>query len=50
MGTFRTTPEHLKLPLKTVEPEWLGAEDSLPENFDSRLAWPNCDSIKEIRD
>ena len=27
----------------------LAAED-LPENFDSRVNWPKCESIKEIRD
>jgi cathepsin B len=24
--------------------------DNIPDNFDSREAWPNCDSIKEVRD
>jgi len=24
--------------------------DSIPDNFDSRTAWPGCDSIKEVRD
>lgn len=36
---------HEKLPRSTLEV----AED-IPDNFDSREAWPNCDSIKEIRD
>jgi len=22
---------------------------TIPESFDSRTAWPNCESIKEIR-
>lgn len=24
--------------------------DDIPDNFDSREAWPKCESIKEIRD
>lgn len=23
---------------------------NIPENFDAREAWPNCQSIKEVRD
>ncbi|XP_055617229.1 cathepsin B-like [Toxorhynchites rutilus septentrionalis] len=28
----------------------LEADDDLPENFDSREQWPNCPTIREIRD
>ena len=38
---------HNTLPLKKETK--LGAFE-LPENFDSREAWPNCPSIGEIRD
>jgi len=48
MGSLKT-PEHLKLPVKLSDPKWLNAE-SLPENFDSRTAWPNCESLREVRD
>ena len=44
MGTLET-PEHLKLPLKDIEPL-----KDIPESFDSRQAWPNCTSLKEVRD
>lgn len=45
MGTFVDLTDDLKLPLKDIEP----LED-LPDHFDSREQWPNCESIKEIRD
>ena len=38
-------PISKKLPLKPIV-----IADSIPTNFDSRTAWPNCDSIKEVRD
>jgi cathepsin B len=44
MGTLET-PEHLKLPLKNIEPL-----QDIPEEFFSAQAWPNCESIKEVRD
>lgn len=44
MGTLET-PEHLQLPLKDVEPL-----KDIPEEFFSADAWPNCESIKEVRD
>lgn len=34
------------LPLKSFGPEELTA---VPDSFDSRTAWPNCESIKDIR-
>lgn len=40
MGTLET-PEHLKLPLKEIEPL-----KDIPENFSSAENWPNCESIK----
>lgn len=35
------------LPLSRV---WLAEDIVLPESFDSREQWPNCPTIKEIRD
>jgi hypothetical protein len=40
MGTLET-PEHLKLPLKEIEPL-----KDIPEEFFSATQWPNCQSIK----
>lgn len=42
-GTFLN--EKSPLPVKTVE-----VLKDLPENFDARVQWPNCPTIKEIRD
>lgn len=39
------TPEHMKLPVKNI----VAAQD-LPDTFDSRTQWPNCPTIKEVRD
>nr|XP_022913411.1 cathepsin B [Onthophagus taurus] len=39
-------PETVKLP---YQESLLGVED-IPENFDSRENWPNCPTIREIRD
>lgn len=44
MGTWET-PEHLKLPLKEITPR-----NDIPEQFFSAEHWPNCESIKEVRD
>jgi len=44
MGTLET-PEDLKLPLKDIEPI-----QDIPDQFFSSEAWPNCQSIKEVRD
>jgi len=44
MGTLET-PEHLKLPLRDIQPL-----KDIPENFSSAENWPNCESIKEVRD
>lgn len=44
MGSLET-PEEIKLPLKNVE-----ELKDIPTNFDSRTAWPNCESIQEVRD
>ncbi|CAD8209473.1 unnamed protein product [Paramecium octaurelia] len=46
MGTFLDEPEFMKLPESTVQFENL----EIPESFDARVQWPNCDSIKEVRD
>nr|ALX38049.1 cathepsin B cysteine protease [Cryptocaryon irritans] len=50
MGSFNNTPEDLKLPVKTFDNKFLNYFDDLPEDFDSRKAWPKCQSIFEIRD
>ncbi|CAC5377636.1 CTSB [Mytilus coruscus] len=39
------TPEHMKLPVKNI----VGAQE-LPDTFDARTQWPNCPTIKEVRD
>jgi cathepsin B len=44
MGTLET-PEHLKLPIKEIQPL-----QDIPEEFFSANEWPNCESIKEVRD
>ena len=46
LGTF--LDDDLSLPRKTFKEEEL--RDDLPENFDLREAYPNCESLKEIRD
>ena len=28
----------------------LSAREIIPETFDARIKWPNCDTIKEVRD
>ncbi|XP_023608826.1 cathepsin B, partial [Myotis lucifugus] len=35
---------------KLPEKVWLAEDITLPENFDARENWPNCPTIKEIRD
>jgi cathepsin B len=44
MGALET-PAEMKLPQKDIE---IAAD--IPDEFDSRTAWPGCDSIKELRD
>ena len=44
MGVLPTPPEH-KLEEKNIE-----VREDLAGDFDSRTAWPNCESIKEVRD
>ena len=44
MGTLET-PEHKRLPLKDTRP----LED-IPDEFFSSEAWPQCQSIREVRD
>lgn len=47
LGTVLETPEWMKLPQKNFSSY---SVESLPTNFDSREAWPKCESIREIRD
>lgn len=44
MGALET-PAEMKLPQKDIEPL-----ADINADFDSRTAWPNCESIKEVRD
>lgn len=44
MGTLKT-PLEQKLPERAITPN-----KNLPQNFDLREKWPQCESIKEIRD
>ena len=44
-GTFMDIPDDFKLPEKDVV-----EYEAIPDNFDSREAWPACESIKEVRD
>ena len=45
MGTILPTPLEHKLPIKDIEPL-----KDLPTEFFSATQWPNCQSIKEVRD
>jgi len=45
MGTLKTPP-HLKNPVKTHDLTNI----QLPAEFDARQQWPNCPTIKEVRD
>ncbi len=47
LGAYLDTPEWLQLPQKYFAE--LGVEE-LPTDFDSRTAWPKCESIREVRD
>ncbi|XP_052763609.1 cathepsin B-like [Mya arenaria] len=42
-GTF-SAPEEQRLPVKDIE------VTSVPDSFDARTQWPNCPSLKEVRD
>lgn len=44
-GTYLNTPPELRLPEKKMEPL-----KDLPASFDSRTQWPNCPTLKEVRD
>lgn len=33
-----------------VKKHLLGANEAIPDEFDSRTQWPNCPTIREIRD
>lgn len=41
------TPEHMKLPVKR---DASLVKINMPESFDSREAWPQCPSTKDVRD
>jgi len=40
LGTILNTPEHLKLPKGEIPPI-----EGVPDTFDARTAWPNCESV-----
>jgi cathepsin B len=44
MGALET-PQEMKLAEKEIQPL-----EAIPTEFDSRTAWPSCQSIKEVRD
>lgn len=46
MGVLADVPEFARLETR----EMLLTETAIPDSFDAREAWPNCDSIKEVRD
>jgi len=46
MGVLGDVPEFARLETR----ENLLTATAIPDSFDSRDAWPGCDSIKEIRD
>jgi cathepsin B len=45
IGTFINTPNSDKPRVKDITPI-----ENLPESFDSRDAWPGCESLRDIRD
>ena len=45
MGVISGGPLDIKLPEKDIVPL-----KDLPDTFDARTAWPNCNSTKEVRD
>jgi cathepsin B len=47
LGTFLTSHEELRKKVPFIEVEEL---QGLPEEYDARVQYPNCESIKEIRD
>ena len=44
MGVLET-PSPVILPLKDITPA-----ENIPDSFDPKEKWPNCESLKEIRD
>jgi cathepsin B len=42
-------PDHF-VQIKHVDPLIHDVPNDLPTNFDARQQWPNCQSIKEVRD
>jgi len=47
-GAFLDKPAHIKLPVKSFE--GVLTDTAIPDSFDAREAWPNCESIREVRD
>ncbi|XP_045180945.2 cathepsin B-like isoform X2 [Mercenaria mercenaria] len=41
----KPTPPHMKFPTKDIK-----VPKDLPDTFDARTQWPNCPSLKEVRD
>jgi len=49
-GLMGVHPDAYKFRLEENPTLFSGLNDDLPENFDARENWPNCPTIKEIRD
>ena len=49
IGYKKTYGSKRKRWMKIPETDYLASE-TIPARFDSRDAWPNCESIKEVRD
>jgi cathepsin B len=45
MGTFTNAPDDFELPTRRTS-----INGEYPEHFDAREAWPDCESLHEIRD
>jgi len=45
LGAILQAPANRRAAIKEIE-----VTDVLPESFDSRTAWPKCDSLREVRD
>lgn len=47
MMGFRPLPVRPRLPLKRNR---LLGDEAIPDNFDARQNWPDCPTLKEVRD
>ncbi|KAK3924559.1 Cathepsin B [Frankliniella fusca] len=49
-GLLGVLPDAHKFRLPEVAPHIALADDAIPETFDAREAWPECRTLKEVRD